>query len=139
MKSDSKAKNTAQENLLRLLQRRDQSEKELSDQLSQNFSESQIAEALTWAREQNWLKEPHELSQKIAQHLSEKLKGIEWINQVLEDKGLPLVTADANQELEKARKLLKKKQDATPEKKMASLARHGFEPETIGKVIYEKR
>ena len=130
---------TAKKNLLRMLARRDHSEKELGKKLSRDFSEKEISEALNWAREQNWLKVPAELSQKIAQHLNEKLKGIQWINQTLEEKGLPLVSANAEHEIEKARKLLKRKQDVSVEKQKAYLARHGFEIETMGKVIDEKQ
>ena len=98
-----------QKNLLRLLARKDYSEKEISEKLSKKYPLEEVQEAIVWAREQRWLKSPQELSEKITEQLNLKLKGIEWIHQVLESKALPISPADPEVELEKARHLIKNK------------------------------
>ncbi len=128
-----------QKNLLRMLARKDYSEKEISEKLSKQFSLAEVQQAIQWAQEQHWLKTPQELSEKITAQLNLKLKGIEWIHQVLESKALPVLPANPEVELEKARHLIKNKTETSPDKLMRFLGRHGFEAETIGKVINEKR
>ena len=130
---------SAKKKLLQLLARRDYSEKELIEKLSQQFSHLEIQQTLVWAQKKNLLKSPEELAAKIAEKLNQKLKSIEWINQILQSKGLPLVASDSERELEKARQLIDKKRETSPEKMMRFLFRQGFAPETVGKVIYEKR
>lgn len=125
--------------LLRMLARKDYSEKELSEKLSNRFALTEVQAAIQWAQEHHWLKSPQELSEKITQQLNLKLKGIEWIHQVLESKALPILAADPEVELEKARHLIKNKPKTNPDKIMRFLGRHGFEAETIGKVMNEKR
>lgn len=126
-------------NLLRMLARKDYSEKELSEKLSNKFSLPEAQAALQWAKEHHWLKTPQELSEKITEQLNLKLKGIEWIHQVLESKALPILAVDPEVELEKARHLIKNKPTTNPDKIMRFLERRGFEEETIGKVMNEKR
>ncbi len=128
-----------EKNLLRMLARKDYSEKEISEKLSEKFSPTQVNAAIKWAQEQHWLKTPQELSAKITEQLNLKLKGIEWIHQVLESKALPLLPASPELELEKARHLIKNKPETSPDKIMRFLNRHGFDMDTIGKVIDEKR
>ncbi len=127
-----------QKSLLRMLARKDYSEKELSEKLLNKFSLAEIQTALQWAKEHHWLKSPQELSEKITEQLNLKLKGIEWIHQVLASKALPLLPADPEVELEKARHLIKNKPAANPDKIIRFLGRHGFEEDTIGKVMNEK-
>ena len=55
------------------------------------------------------------------------------------DGAFVIALSNAEHEIEKARKLLKRKQDVSAEKQKAYLARHGFEIETMGKVIDEKQ
>ena len=128
-----------QKNLLRMLARKDYSEKEISEKLLKKFSFAEVQAAIQWAQDQQWLKTPHQLSVKITEQLNLKLKGIEWIHQVLESKALPILPANPDVELEKARDLIKNKTETSPDKLMRFLGRHGFEAETIGKVMNEKR
>lgn len=125
------------------LARRDHSEKELREKLSKKFSEDEIETAILYAKENNWMIHPHELSEKVAASLGEKGKGIIYIQQYLNKKGLPSVTANYNYELTKAERLLeslmkkRKDEDAQKwrEKTQRYLVNRGYDSSTIREVI----
>ncbi len=167
----------AKKKVMDLVARRDHSEKELRTKLhtyfKRNFQYRQrlakkqghdlteeftaqqqeiadaIDEAITFAKTQNWICAPADLSEKMAQMLHRKNKGIGYINNYLKTKGLPCVANDHNLELEKAMALVKNKYSdfsklpyEQKKKEQAQVARflasRGFDSETVRKVIYEK-
>jgi regulatory protein len=125
--------------LMDYLARRDQSELELKRKLKKNYSPEEITAVLEWARQHKWLAEPETISQKVANTLHRKYKGIHFINQYLREKGLPSVGRDGEVELEKARHLVKNKSSKKDKNKLIRfLASRGFDSEIIRKVTHEK-
>jgi regulatory protein len=129
--------------LMTLLARRDHSAQELQQKLAKKFSLEEVESVLAWARQQNLLIAPTDLALRMADSLHRKFKGIKFINQYLEARGLPAVNSNADLELEKARHLVKNKslleEKTSPDQMAQLLFRRGFNSETIRKVIYEKR
>ena len=93
------------------LARRSHSEKELKEKLRQKGFESSIAEhAIQYAREQNWMDDPYELSEKVYKEWDRKSKSHSWILNYLSEKGLPTeISKDVEREKEKALHHLEKR------------------------------
>lgn len=149
-KLGSSPQNFAKKKVMDLLSRRDHSEQELRTKLRDKFSEVEdsdgaIDEAIEFAKGNNWLSDPSELSLRTAETLHRRNKGIIYINQYLEEKGLPAVETDHVLELEKALTIVKNKYDENYEFSREEKARvgrllasRGFDSETVRKVLYEK-
>lgn len=101
--------NQAKKKLMDFVARRDHSEKELTQKLTRYCDPDIVNQTITWAREQNWLTPPEKLQTQFAAQLSRRGKGIHKINQKLTELGLSGVKADFDDELEKARHLIKSK------------------------------
>jgi regulatory protein len=108
-----------------------------------------IDQAVQVAKSKRWLLEPETLSAELADKLHRKNKGIDYINQYLEARGLPPVAQENELELEKARTLVKNKysdfSELTSEERLKVeakaarfLATRGFSSDVVRKVIYEK-
>jgi regulatory protein len=111
----------------------------------QSVIKTTIDEAIIFAKENNWLGAPEELSVKMAYGLHKRQKGSYYINGWLRQKGLPPISVDRDFELEKARGLIKNKfpniEKATREEKAKIsrfLASRGFDLDTVRKVIHEE-
>lgn len=102
----------AKKKIMDFVARRDHSEKELRTKLGLRCETSVVDQAIEWAKEQNWLAKPEILSEKFAQQLSRRGKGIRKINQKLKELGLSSVKAEPENELEKARRLVLNKWSA---------------------------
>jgi regulatory protein len=149
-KNPSNSKNAAKKKVMDLLALRAHSEEELRTKLQDRLSEEEagpdaIEEAIAFAKKNNWLQDPAELSVQTAEQLHRRGKGILYINQYLGQKGLPDVDVDQELELEKALSIVKNKYvenyefSETEKAKVARLlTSRGFDSETVGKVIYEK-
>lgn len=102
-----------------LLAKRDHSEKELKQKLSRVkkwdnkkerlYSDEEIFSVVNWARDNRWLQEGGYLSERWAESLNRKKKGIKYINAYLAQKGLPAIKKNPEIEIEKAFLLLEKK------------------------------
>lgn len=132
--------------LLRMLGRRDHSEKELREKLSLYYSMDLVEKAINEASERKFLKSPDELAKALTDQYHRLDKGIYYIQRQLKKKGLPSTTMDSETELAKCQALFQKKfgdkalssrQDQA--KAFRYLAYRGFDSETVRKVIYEKR
>lgn len=146
----TQARQTVQRKVMDMLARRDHSEDELRQKLQEKFSELKgasdlIDEAIDHAKRNNWMGEPSELSRRLADTLHQRNKGIEYINNYLQEKGLPPVESDSDFELEKALGLVKNKYSEEHEftrdekaKVARFLASRGFDSDTVRKVVYEK-
>ena len=142
----SKTPTTAQKAVMDLISRREYSEAELKQRLElKSFSNEEIDQAISAAKERKWLGQPEEMAQSLADQLHKKNKGIEFINNTLSEKGLPSVSRDENLELEKALSLVKNKysrfQEFSREEKikaMRFLASRGFDSSTIKKVFHDE-
>jgi regulatory protein len=102
----------AKKKIMDFVARRDHSEKELRKKLSLRCEPEIVDQAIEWAKEQNWLAQPEVLSEKFAEQLSRRGKGIRKINQKLKELGLGAVKADKETELEKAKRLVLNKWSA---------------------------
>lgn len=120
---------------------------ELEEQAAhqKDLTNQAIDAAIEYAKEHRWLGEPEELSEKMAKGLHHRNKGSYYINQWLNEKGLPPIEVDKDLELEKARSLVKNKfakiEKPTREEKakmMRFLAARGFDLDTIRKAIHEE-
>ncbi len=133
-----------------LIARRDHSEKELRKKLHLKFGHeedglSAIEEAITFAKDNNWLGDPLKLAYRLGEMLHRRNKGIYFINNYLKEKGLPAIEIDRALELEKALAIVKNRYDenfkfSREEKARVgrALTSRGFDPETVRKVLYEK-
>lgn len=102
-----------------LIAKRDHSEKELQQKLSRVkkwdnkkerlYSDEEIAGVISWARDNRWLQEGTYLSERWADTLNKRKKGIKYINAYLNQKGLPAVSKNQEVEVDKALNLLRKK------------------------------
>ncbi|MCB0365950.1 MAG: RecX family transcriptional regulator [Bdellovibrionaceae bacterium] len=136
----------AMDKLVRFLARRDHSELELQEKLGKSFTQEVVDRAIETARERKWLPDPQELAERVASALGAKRKGQLYIQNYLRKKGLPPVPRQEEQELEKARDLLKSRFDCfdnwldheMKQKAYRYLANRGFEDQIIKKVLYEK-
>lgn len=93
------------------LSRRPHSEKELLTKLlKKDFDEDAIKLAIEYAKEQKWMDEPKDLSERVFVEWDVKNKSYAWICTYLEEKGLPIVTdRNSSREAEKAAYHLLKK------------------------------
>ena len=139
-----------------LIAKRDHSEKELKQKLSRVkkwdrqesrfskerlYTDEEIKTVIEWARDNRWLQEGTYLSERWAESLNRKKKGIKYINAYLSQKGLPAIKKDEEAEFDKAVYLLKRKigsKELDPPMK-AKLTRflmsRGFDSETIRKAF----
>lgn len=101
--------NKAFEKLVRYISIRDHSIKELQDKLSKHFAPDNVNEAIDCADKAGLLPPAKELSEQVVNRLNSKGKGIRYINQYLNAKGLPKAEIEEDLELSKARQLVKKK------------------------------
>lgn len=102
-----------------LIAKRDHSEKELRQKLSRVkkwdnkkerlYTDEEIAGVISWARDNRWLQEGSYLSERWADTLNKRKKGIKYINAYLNQKGLPAVSKNQEVEVDKALNLLRKK------------------------------
>ncbi|WP_413576870.1 regulatory protein RecX [Bdellovibrio sp. HCB290] len=141
---------TAKRKIMDLIARRNHSEKELRTKLHGKIADEDggleaIDEAIAHAKKNNWLEDPTELAHRLADTLHRRHKGIEYINNYLNEKGLPSVEADSALELKKALEVITNK--FTEDFKFSRedqarvgrlLTSRGFDSETVRKVIYEK-
>lgn len=133
---------------MKALARRDHSEKELRQKMSERFTPARIEEALEEARLSRWLAEPQDLAERTAEGLRRRGKGRRYVDNYLKEKGLPPTTFDADRELEKALELVENKlpseargekiERGQREKLGRFLLARGFDPAIVRKVIYEK-
>lgn len=134
---------SAQHTVMDMISRREYSEEELKEKLRlKEFSNEEIESALQKAKDQKWLASPDLAAKNLAEQLHRKNKGIEFINNVLQEKGLPTVQRDENLELEKAESLVKTKYSRLSEfsqeekiKVVRFLTSRGFDSSTIQKVL----
>ena len=146
MRNKKYEKPNAKRKIMDMLARRDHSPKELRTKLKKHeYSAEDIEAAIEFAKQGRWLADDQTLSEKMGASLHRKKKGIRYINQALNEKGLPPIKSDFEQELEKAMKLVKNKlkanEELTKEKKEKLgrfLLSRGFESSVVRKVIYEK-
>jgi regulatory protein len=139
---------SVKDKIMDYLARRDHSELEIKQKLSKkgDYTPEEIAEGINWARQHNWLPEPEVVSQKVADTLHRKYKGIHFINQYLREKGLPTVGRNDELELEKARYLVKNKaslrrktEKATVKVRIARfLSSRGFDGAVIRRIVHEE-
>ena len=123
--------------MLGYLARRDHSERELRQKLAQYHSPDEVDFALNWSHEHDLLLRPPELSEKFRNYLDRRNKSHLYTLGYLRSKGLPQVEKNPEMEFQKAKTMVQKKSYPSREKAAASLARQGFDSETIRKVLYE--
>jgi len=143
--SSSKPQSTALDKVAELLARRDHSEKELYEKLSQKgFSSQDSSAAIEYAWEHKWLLPPEELAERVKLQLDEKGKGFLYIQSYLQSKGLPCPPKNSETEKLKAQRLLQKKFEtlkpntSNEEKKKQTsrfLKNKGFDFETINATL----
>lgn len=148
-----KIKQAAAKKVLDLLAQRDHSETELRQKLRRAFThgedregiEGALEQAIEFAKDNNFIGNPQELAERMADMLHRRHKGILYINNYLREKGLPSVCSDRVQELEKALHIVKNKYSedynfSREEKARVGrlLVSRGFDSETVRKVLYEK-
>lgn len=138
----------AKKKIIDYVANRDHSEAELRTKLENHFAPALIDQAMNWARDQKWLAKPEVLTEKVADQLHRRGKGIHSINQSLEAKGLPTTQSDFETEFAKARKLVFAKWAASDfngldfksaqklqVKIMRFLSQRGFDEDIIGQVL----
>ena len=142
---------SARNKMMDYLAKRDHSVSEIKLKLKKaKFTDSEIASAIEYGVQNNWLPNSPEsntkLSEKVAESLHRKGKGIHYINQYLAQKGLPEIKNTDELELEKAFRLVKNKfsgKDLTDKAVKAKLGRflvsRGFEMSIVRKVIFNLR
>jgi len=134
-----------------LIARRDHSELELRHKLAQyEYTESEIDDAIAFAKANRWLAPPEELAKRVASRLDNKRKGHRYIELYLRSKGLPPVEKDSENEISKGRALVYSKIGAQLREALDSqgridyesrkkihrlLANRGFDDDTIRQVI----
>lgn len=144
-KKKSDKKKSALEKIVDYLSVRDHSEKEIRDKLAtKEFDPDEIDDGLELAQEQGLIVEPTKLSENVSEQLNRKQKGILYINQYLESKGLPSVHPNWDLETEKAKELTLKRLNKNPpytiEEKQdiyRYLTNRGYADQTINTVIQE--
>lgn len=136
--------------MMDMFARRNHSEDEIRQKLRTKFHaeediEAAIEDAIQYAKKNRWLGDPSDLSQDLADTLHRKNKGAEYINNVLKEKGLPTIQADHQQELEKAKLLVREKfsdadniaRDDKP-RVARFLASRGFDEEIIRTIVFDE-
>ncbi|MCE3009821.1 MAG: recombination regulator RecX [Proteobacteria bacterium] len=140
---------TARNKMMDYLARRDHSEKELRQKLRERFPQEEIDQAIEFGKEKGWIPTDTEsamkLSEKSAEFLHRRGKGIRYINAKLYERGLPPISSETEDELEKAQSLVKTKfphLDLKDKKAQGKVGRflvsRGFDLDIVRKVIYEK-
>src|SRR5690606_37882559 len=137
---------SAFEKIVDYLAIRDHSESEIRNKLDdKDFSPDEIDSGIELAYENGFMLSPKELSEDILEKLNRKNKGILYINQYLENKGLPCAHPDWELELKKAKTLIENKfKRGSPfiieEKQLVYryLTNRGFADQTINDVINSK-
>ena len=89
--------------------RRNYSELELTEKLTQVTNLTIAEEILEWCHQLKLIMAPEAYSEMVVEKLNRQKKGIERINQQLMKKGLASITADQDSELEKSIAVLNKK------------------------------
>ena len=124
------------------LSRRAHSEKEIFLKLSKKFSSNIVEQAIKTAKDKCWFEKPEELSSKTVENLHKKNKSWNYIKAYLREKELPLPEYSREKELEKAKKLLLKKQSSLENisfeekiKLKQFLAYRGFEQEIMRELL----
>lgn len=132
-----KPKFTAQNKLMDYLARRDHSEKELREKLKKNFSHEEIDRAIQHAKDHGWMLDPTELAEKTALSLNRKGKGNLYIQQYLQNKGLPPLSAPIELEEERAMELtdVLVERGSDIDKLQRYLKNRGYSIETIRRTI----
>lgn len=146
MTSQQKRK-SAFEKIVDYLAIRDHSESEIREKLdSKDFAPEDIDSGIELAYENGFMLSPEELSNMVLDKLNKKNKGILYINQYLENKGLPCAHPNWELELSKARTLIEKKfKKSAPftieEKQLVYrfLTNRGFADQTINDVVNLKK
>lgn len=133
---------SARDKIMDFLARRLHSELELRRKLSLSYEPEEVEDALAFAKENGWMLEPTELSERVSLELTRKKKGHRYINQFLQKKGLPPVVKNSESELQKARDLAEVRARHEPpydfeeqKKIFRYLQNRGFDDETIRQVI----
>jgi SOS response regulatory protein OraA/RecX len=137
-------KKSALEKIVDYLSIRDHSENEIRTKLSRNeFEPEEIEDSIELAQEQGLILEPKKLAENVSEQLNRKSKGILYINQYLESKGLPCVPADWELEFAKAKTLILKRFSKNPpytiEEKQdiyRYLTNRGYADQTVNQVIH---
>jgi regulatory protein len=135
---------SASEKAMDYLARRSHSELELRQKLSRTYGSLEVEAAIAYAKENGWMTEPAELSERVAIELRRKHKGVRFINQFLKNKGLPSVAKDPDEEVSKAIEVIESKLRTRlkgefgfeeQQKVYRWLATRGFDEETIRQAI----
>ena len=136
---------SAEAKMMDYLARRAHSELELRAKLVRDYDEFDVDTAIERAKQSGWLTPPEEASERVTEELTRKRKGHRYINQFLEQKGLPPVAEDAEAEFAKARELLAQRlkhdfsegplPEELVEKAQRMLFNRGFNGETISRVL----
>lgn len=142
-KPKDEKKKSALDKILDYLSIRDHSEKEIRTKLSaKEYEADEVDEGIEQAIEQGLIVEPSKLSENVSEQLNRKHKGILYINQYLESKGLPCIAPNWDLELEKATDLalkrMKKNPPYTIEEKQdiyRYLTNRGYADQTINELI----
>lgn len=137
-------KKSALEKIVDYLSVRDHSEKEIRNKLTlKEFDSEEIEKGLDLAQRQGFMLEPKKLSENVSEQLNRKHKGILYINQYLQSKGLPCVLADWELEFEKAKDLTFKHFSKNPPYTIQEkqdiyryLTNRGYADQTIDQVIH---
>lgn len=159
MEQTKKTAPSARKKMMDILSRREHSETEIRIKLEDQFSPEEIDQAINFGKEKKWLpsnpQQAQDLSEKFAEVLRRKGKGVDFINHYLEEKGLPSIKISSEDELEKIQQLISKKfpqfeqninadspsQDFQKEQLQAKIARflisRGFNSEIVRKVLYD--
>ncbi len=127
--------------LTRYIANRDHSEKELQIKLSQKYEPELVSDLIQFAHDSGWMPKPEDMARRTAQRLKDKGKGRVYIQRYLNEKGLPSVEIDSEEELQRARAVAAIKFGSWSEKpytekqKIAQfLMRRGFEPSVCNSV-----
>ncbi len=136
---------SAYNKMMDFLARREYSEFELRQKLSTHFPEDDVTDAIDRAKQQGWLAKPEETAERVAGDLARKNKGHRYIRQFLEQKGLPEVVENPEEEIARARGLIAQKlkhdlaESPLPadlvEKAQRILFNRGFDEETITRAL----
>lgn len=142
--AQQKTSKTAIHRVADYLAKRDHSIRELVQKLKKWHTPDEIQVAMEHAIQHGWILEPDQLALKVSRQLDQKSRGTLYINTYLKRKGLPPVTADVENEAEKARWIAKKKfTDGPPytfeQKKVIYrlLVNRGFTDEICRKIMNE--
>lgn len=92
------------------LAKRTHSETELYNKLlKKGFSKEEIKKNIEFAKTKKWLEDPNDISDRVINKWNDKNKSHKWIENYLNEKGLPGYERDSSLEVKKASRLLAKK------------------------------